>query len=117
MAQYPFFNPNHYAEYFNDPVKIEHTRLKAVTDANEPGLMMKAITVAIALKANKVLKAKGEKPFFDPNEKMPTADGSFPGRRKPIKDTSFHKYLNMNMGVKRSSNIYMARLVQRIIVV
>lgn len=79
MAQYPFFDPNHYAEYFNDPIKIDYTRLKAITDANEPGSMLKAITIAIALKANKVLAAKGEKPIFDPLDKMATSDAMFPG--------------------------------------
>jgi len=115
LAQYPFFNPSEYPRYFNDPLLIEHTRVKAIQDANEPGSIMKPITAAIALKANRELKARGEKELFSPDEKMSTASGRFPGRRKPISDTHLHKYLNMDMAIQHSSNIYVARLVERII--
>lgn len=115
LAQYPFFDPSKYQHYFNDPELIEHTKVKAVTDANEPGSVMKPITAVIAMLANQELKAKGESPLFDPEEKISTASGVFPGRSKPITDTHFHHFLNMDMAIQRSSNIYMARLVERII--
>jgi cell division protein FtsI (penicillin-binding protein 3) len=115
IAQYPFFYPSNYTKYFNDPEKIDYTRLKVLTDAYEPGSVMKPITLSIALKANKVLTARGEKPLFDPKEKMATSDSSFPGRRKPLTDMSLHRFLNMNMALQKSSNIYPARLVQKII--
>ncbi len=115
MAQYPFFYPNNYTEYFNDPIKIDDTRLKIITDAYEPGSIMKPITLAIGLKANKVLKERGEKPLFDPQDKVGTTDGSFPGRRKPLRDMTTHKFLNMNMGLQKSSNVYMARVIQKVI--
>lgn len=114
LAQYPFFHPKDYQDYFNDPILIEHTRIKAVTDANEPGSIMKAITIAIALQTNELFKERGQPPLFDPEEKMVTSNGKFPGR-KPLKDTHFHSYLNMQMAMWKSSNIYMARLVERII--
>lgn len=115
LAQYPFFSPADYQSYFNDRTLIEHTKVKALTDANEPGSIMKPITIAIALKANEVLTSRNEPPLFDPEEMMPTSNSHFPGRKKPLKDTRLHYFLNMNMAVQKSSNIYMARLVERII--
>ncbi len=116
LAQYPFFVPDDYQRYFNDPHFIEDTKVKAITDANEPGSIMKAVTCAIALKANKTLIAQGKKPIFSPTEKIDTSRGSFPGRAgKPLKDTHFHHYLNMYLGLQKSSNIYVATLVHRII--
>lgn len=114
LAQYPFFYPTCCSEYFNDPEKIEHTRAKALSDAIEPGSIMKAITAAIALQANKELIARGEAPLFDPDAKMATADGHFPGR-KPLKDFRVYRYLNLDMALQVSSNIYVARLAERIV--
>src|SRR4029078_11565455 len=93
----------------------EHTKVKAITDANEPGSVFKPFTTAMALKANKILTERGEKPLFTPEEKIAVANGRFPGRSKPISDTSLHHYLNMNMGMQKSSNIYMGRLAERMI--
>lgn len=115
LAQYPFFHPEDYQKYFNDPLMIQHTKVKSVTDANEVGSVMKPMTVAVAFLANEELERRGEKPLFSPDEKISCASGVFPGRSKPISDTTFHRYLNMDMALQRSSNIYMARLVERII--
>ncbi len=87
LAQYPFFNLPDYQLYFNDPDLIENTKVKAVTDANEPGSVFKPVTAAIALKANQYLKQRGEKKLFLPEEKIATSSGRFPGRKKPITDT------------------------------
>ena len=46
---------------------------------------------------------------------MPTSNSKFPGRSKPLFDTSLHYYLNFDMGMQRSSNIYFARLAERIV--
>lgn len=115
LAQHPFFSPADYQRYFNDPALVEHTKVKAITDANEPGSAFKAFTIALALKANQELKQRGEAPLFDPEEKIATSNGKFPGRSKPITDTSLHYFLNMNMGMQKSSNIYMGRLAERMI--
>lgn len=115
LAQYPFFYPPDYQKHFNDPELIEHTKVKAITDANEPGSVFKPFTIAIALKANQELLRRGEKPLFDPADKISTSSGRFPGRSKPISDTRTHPYLNLDMAMQKSSNIYMARLVERII--
>ncbi len=115
LAQYPFFSPADYQSYFNDALLIERTKVKAITDANEPGSIMKPITLAIALKANDELSLRNAKPIFDPNAMMPTSNTHFPGRKKPLKDTHMHSFLNMNMALQKSSNIYMARLAEKII--
>lgn len=115
LAQYPFFHPSDYQEYFNDPKLIEQTKVKSVTDTYECGSVMKPITVAIALKANQVLEERGEKPLIDPQEKVATSNGKFPGRSKPISDTTLHYFLNMELAIMKSSNIYCARLVEKII--
>lgn len=115
LAQYPFFYLPEYQNYFNDPLLIEHTRLKALADAHEPGSVMKPITLAVALLANDEMRKQGKFPLFDPQEKMATSDSRFPGRIKPLPDTHLHYYLNMYMALQKSSNIYVARLVERII--
>lgn len=115
LAQYPFFYPPDYQNYFNDSELIEQTKVKAITDANEPGSVFKPFTIALALKANQQLLQKGDKPLFYTDEKIATSNGRFPGRSKPITDTSLHHFLNLDMGMQKSSNIYMARLAERMI--
>jgi cell division protein FtsI (penicillin-binding protein 3) len=116
LAQCPAFHPPEYQHYFNDKTLIEHTKVKAITDANELGSIMKPITLAIGLMANNEMAKKGKPPLITVEEKMATSDGHFPGRgKKPIEDTHLHRFLNFNMALQKSSNIYMARVVQRII--
>lgn len=115
LAQYPFFYPPEYRQYFNNPQLLEHTRLKTVVDANEPGSVTKGFTITVALLANAELKKRGEEPLFSLEEKIATSDGRFPGRSKPITDTHLHYYLNMNMAIQKSSNIYPGRLIDRVI--
>lgn len=115
LAQYPHFHPADYQDYFNDKNRIEDSTVKALTYAYEPGSVMKPLTIALGLQANEALEAKGQQKLFDPEEKFSTADGRFPGRSRPIVDTRLHRYLNMYMGLQKSSNIYMGRLVQRMV--
>ncbi len=114
-AQYPGFDLNRCKDFFNSPKLQEETKCKGITDPFEPGSIFKPITMLICLKANEELKKRGEPPLFSPQEKIATANGYFPGRSKPIHDTRLHRYLNMNMAIQKSSNIYMARMVQRVI--
>lgn len=114
MGQYPFFHPADFPKYFSDPVKLQITRAASITDANEPGSVMKVTTTAVGLLANRELKKQGKKPLFDPEAKTATSDCRFAGR-KPLKDTHFHKFLNMDMAIQKSSNIYVARLLEKVI--
>ena len=115
MAQWPSFDPTHYASYFRDPAKLEQTKVKVVTDCFEPGSIIKPITIAICMRANEELRKQGKKPIFSPEEKVATDNGWLPGRSKPLKDGRTHRFLNMNLAIQKSSNIYMARLVQRLV--
>jgi cell division protein FtsI (penicillin-binding protein 3) len=114
-SQYPFFEPSNYRDYFNDPKKEEYTKSKGITDPYEPGSTFKPFSIAIAMKANAELKKRGKPPIFSINEKIDTATRHFPGRGKPLKDTHFHKYCNFYMGMQKSSNVYMATLIQRVV--
>lgn len=115
LAQYPFFSPENYVSYFTDPQLIENTRLRAAGDAHEMGSVMKAITLSLALLANKELVESGKKPVFTIDEKVATADSRFPGRTKPLTDTSLHHFLNFKMAIQKSSNIYPARILDRVL--
>jgi cell division protein FtsI (penicillin-binding protein 3) len=115
MAHYPFFDPSHYRDYYNNPKKIEETRIKAITDCYEPGSTMKAITIAIALKANEELVKANKKPIFSPLDMMRCDNNMFPGRSQPLKDIKNHKFLNMYMAIQKSSNVYPARLIQHVV--
>lgn len=115
MAQYPFFDVTDYSKYFNDPKLQEHTRMKAVTDSFEPGSIFKPLTVAIALRANLEKEKKGLSPLFDPEAPIATTNGNLPGRPFPIKDGRVHKYLNVDMALQKSSNIYVSLLSKRIV--
>lgn len=115
IAQYPFFDPSHYKDYFNDKTLIEHTQLRAISDAIEPGSVFKPFTLCVALLANEYLASKGEALLFNPEEKIATSCGKFPGRSKPLQDVSYQRFLNFNMSLQKSSNIYVAKLIERVI--
>ncbi len=114
LAQFPGFNPSKYQAFYNDCKKIDATKVHALTDCFEPGSTMKPLSVAIAFLANEELIKRGKKPLFSPQEMIPTWDGSFPGRR-PLREITKHRYLNMYLGIQKSSNIYVARLIQRVV--
>lgn len=115
MAQYPFFAPAEYRKFYNDKKLQEEVNAKPVTYVFEPGSIMKPLTLSICLTANEEAKRRGEDIVFSPEERIPVTDGHFPGRHSAIKDVSHHKVLNMNMGLQKSSNIYMGKVVQRVI--
>ena len=115
LAQYPSFDLSRYWEYYNHPELIEHTKVFSVCESHEPGSVMKPLTMIIVSIADQELRARGEPPLFDLDEKMDVSDTKFPGRGKPLKDSRARKYLNLDMAIQKSSNIYFARLVERII--
>ncbi|MBB64923.1 MAG: penicillin-binding protein [Waddliaceae bacterium] len=115
LAQYPFFFPPNYQEYFNNLERIEETKVRAVSDMYEPGSTLKPLTLAIALQANQILQARGEEALFTPEEQIDISNGFFPGRRTEIKDVRRYKYMNMYHALQKSSNIYVGRLIQRVV--
>lgn len=115
LAQYPLFNPAEASHFFNDKNLLEHTRIKPITDALEPGSVMKAFTAAAALYANECAAKSGEAPLFDPEAKMPTHSGKFPGRSLPLRDGLFYKFMNLDIAIQKSANIYMARLAELVV--
>ncbi len=115
LAQTPEFNPARYRDYYNDPALRDRTKVRAVTDCFEPGSIFKAVSVAVALRASEELIRQGKKPLLTPEEWVPTADGRFPGRSKALKDARTHRYLNMDLAIQKSSNVYMARIIHRVI--
>lgn len=115
IAQYPFFSPAYYKNYFNDPLLLQHTQLGSAIEAIEPGSVMKAFTTCAVFLANAELQNRGEELLFDPEEIIPTSNGYFPGRSKPISDTRLHYFLNLPMAIQKSSNIYLGRQMEKII--
>lgn len=115
LAQYPGFDPTRYHDYYNDLDRIEATKVRAFSDCFEPGSTMKPISAAIALLANKKLEGDRSDPLFSPSEMISVRDGRFPGRSRPIKDVSKHSYLNMYLAIQKSSNIYVAKLIERVV--
>lgn len=115
LAQYPSFDPSSYRDYFNDPSLTEHSKVKAISDAFEPGSTMKPLTAALALEANQVRREAGEALLFSVDEKVPCHPRRFPGRSKPIKDVRDHAFLNLAMALQKSSNVYVVTLAQRIV--
>lgn len=114
LAQFPNFDLNHYWKYFNSPEEGA-TRSKAFCDAYEPGSILKPLHLAIALTANEQLRAQGTPPLFDPEEKVATIDGHFPGRTRPLRDVGQRNFHNMDLAVQKSSNIYMAKVAVNIV--
>jgi cell division protein FtsI (penicillin-binding protein 3) len=115
LAQTPAFDPARYSDYYNKPELLDSTKVRAVTDCFEPGSIFKPINLAICLKASEELKKEGKKPILIPEEWIPTSNGWFPGRTIPLKDARVHHFLNLNVGLQKSSNIYVARAVQRLV--
>lgn len=109
IAQYPFYHPQEYKEFFQTSEKAAMTKVRAVSDCFEPGSTMKPLTLALALKANE------ENQFFDPKEMIRCDNGHFPGRTKPVKDVRTHRFLNLDMAMQKSSNVYCAKMVHEIL--
>lgn len=114
LADYPFFKPSEYKSYFNDMEKKQLTKARAVTDSFEPGSIFKPIILALALQASCELNEQGQMPLFYPEEKIDTHNGVF-AKGYRLKDRTIHPYLNMYMAMKISGNIYMGKIVERMI--
>lgn len=98
VAQYPGFNPNNYSDYNRTAY-----RNRSVTDAFEPGSIMKIFTVAAAIE-------KGVSPksiFFCEN-------GKYRIGRFTVHDTHPHDWLSLAQIIKFSSNIGAAKITETI---
>ncbi len=98
LAHYPFFNPNNFGAFNRYAY-----RNRAVTDAFEPGSIMKVFTAAAAIE-------KGVAPgsiFFCEN-------GDYKIGGYTIHDTHDHDWLSMAQVVKFSSNIGAAKISETI---
>lgn len=116
VAQVPTFNPMDFRSYFSDPKKIDHTRCKGIIDLFEPGSVMKPFTLAVGLLANAENRALGKRPVFDPHAKIKCGSMKVPGRSKPLKEYLCRfTYLNMHQALKKSSNVYMAKLIGNVL--
>jgi len=115
LAQYPFFPPSEYNTFFSQLDTAVQTKVRAVTDSFEPGSTIKPLSLTLALLANEEQKKMGKEPFFDPVQMMRSDNGNVSGRTKPIKDVGTYKYLNFDLAVQKSSNIYIAKLINKIV--
>lgn len=115
LAHYPFFEIDHYPDYFSSEEEIKKTQASSVISLFEPGSILKSVTVAIAFLANLEREQKGKKPLFSPAEIVETSARLFPGRSKVLKDVTQLRYMDLSLAMQKSSNVYMATIVDRII--
>lgn len=114
LAQYPFFDPKRYEDFYNDKDLEGIVRVKAQSDCYEIGSIMKPITMAICLMANEQSLKNKKKPIFDPDEMIACQQTVFKGRATPIYDVRRHGFLNMDMALQKSSNVYIAKIIQKV---
>lgn len=98
IAHYPKFNPNNFKG-----IKREFFRNRSITDAFEPGSVIKVFTAAAALE-------KG----FTPKSIFFCENGTYKIGRFTIHDTHPHDWLSINHIIKYSSNIGAAKLAETI---
>lgn len=115
LAQYPFFSPDDYRKFYNDPDLLEDTKVRAVTDLFEPGSIMKPMIMAVALQASLECQQEKKQPLFTPQEMIATHLGNIKGSSFRLKDMRRHKYLNMYMALQKSSNIYVGKVLERVL--
>lgn len=98
VAHYPQFNPNNYKAYSRFSY-----RNRAVTDAFEPGSVMKIFTVAAAIE-------KG----ISPKSIFYCENGKYKIGRYTVNDTHDHGWLTLSQIIKFSSNIGAAKISETI---
>ena len=98
LANVNDFNPNEYWK-FSDDVR----RNKALTDTYEPGSTFKVITLASLL----------DQKMCSLHESIYVENGSYRFKNVNIKDTRPHNHLTTTQIIEQSSNIGVAKLVQR----
>jgi cell division protein FtsI (penicillin-binding protein 3) len=93
------YNPNNYSDYddFN-------RKNRSITDVYEPGSTMKAVSLAALLDQN----------LCSENEVLNVENGTYKFHDKTIRDTHKNLKLSVRGILEQSSNIGMAKLIQRI---
>lgn len=99
LANVEDFDPNFYWQYDDF-----QRRNRAITDTYEPGSTFKPFTLAALL----------DRKLCSVNENLYLDNGTYQFRNVKIRDTHPHKYLNVAGIIEQSSNIGIAKLVQRI---
>ena len=99
LANVSDYDPNNYFDY--DDFQRKN---RCITDTYEPGSTIKAITLAALLDQN----------LCSENEMVNVENGSYKFRDKIIRDVHKHKILSVRGVLEQSSNIGMAKLIQRI---
>ncbi|MEJ5261217.1 MAG: penicillin-binding protein [Ignavibacterium sp.] len=99
LANVEDFDPNFYWQYDDF-----QRRNRAITDTYEPGSTFKPFTLAALL----------DRKLCSVNENLYLDNGTYQFRNVKIRDTHPHKYLNVAEIIEQSSNIGIAKLVQRI---
>jgi cell division protein FtsI (penicillin-binding protein 3) len=99
MVQYPFFNPNSYTDFDR-----ALWRNRAVTDAFEPGSVMKIFTASAALESAKI---RPDTIFYCEN-------GAYRIGKNVVHDSSRHAWLSLQQIIKYSSNIGAVKVSEKI---
>ena len=99
LANYPSYSPDNRSRLTGSQL-----RNIALTDAFEPGSVMKPITVAMALEAGRVT----------PQTVIPTAPGSYQLDRFTIRDTRNYGSLTVEGVIQKSSNIGSLKIAQKL---
>jgi cell division protein FtsI (penicillin-binding protein 3) len=99
MANITDYDPNRFWEYGDFERKN-----RAITDSYEPGSTFKAITLAALFEENQCNEA----------ERIDVENGAYKFRNNYIRDTQKHQSLTVKEIIEESSNIGIAKLVQRI---
>ncbi len=98
VAHYPKFNPNNFKG-----IKTDVFRNRSVTDAFEPGSVIKVFTAATALE-------KG----FSPKSIFFCENGTYRIGRDTIHDTHPHDWLSISQIIKYSSNIGSTKIIETV---
>lgn len=99
MASEPSFNPNNYGKYSSSSY-----RLRFITDIFEPGSTFKLVTVAGLLNDG----------IYKPADRFFCENGEFKVAGETIHDVHGYGWLNLHDILVKSSNIGMAKSVQKI---
>jgi cell division protein FtsI (penicillin-binding protein 3) len=99
LANWPGYDPNLPGQRTGPAV-----RNRALTDVFEPGSTVKPINIALALEAGVVA----------PNTVIDTGHGAFAFGRFTVRDTSAHGALSVADVLKKSSNIGMIHIMQKL---